>query len=59
MLAAKDLDKTVKALEDLCAPSKCHFVVSVAKKMTEFSPGKNEYGKPSTADSVSEEQWTS
>lgn len=49
MLVAKDMDKTVKGLEDLCAPSKFQFVVSVAKKTTEFSPGKNEYGKPSTA----------
>lgn len=49
MLVAKDMDQTVKGLQDLCAPSKFQFVVSVAKKTTEFSPGKNEYGKPSTA----------
>lgn len=49
MLAAKDMDKTVKGLKDLCVPSRFEFVVSVAKKVTEFSPGKNEYGKPSTA----------
>lgn len=45
MLAAKDMDKTVKGLEDLCAPSKRQFVGSVAKKVTEFSPGKKEYGR--------------
>ncbi|XP_054863262.1 uncharacterized protein LOC111580683 isoform X2 [Amphiprion ocellaris] len=48
-LAAKKMDKTVRGLEDLCAPSKFQLVVSVAKRLTEFSPGKNEYGKPSTA----------
>lgn len=41
MLAAKDLDKTVRGLEHSCAPSKF--------PLTEFSPDKNEYGKPSTA----------
>lgn len=49
MLAAKDMNKTVKGLKDLCVSSRFEFVVSVAKKVTEFSPGKNEYGKPSTA----------
>lgn len=49
MLVAKDMDKTVNYLEDLCVPSKYQFVVNVAKRLTQFSPGKNEYGKPSTA----------
>lgn len=49
MLAAKDMDKTVNVLEDLCTQSKFQFVVSVAKHLTDFSPGKNEYGKLSTA----------
>lgn len=49
VLVAKDMDKTVRGLEDLCAPSKFQLVVSVAKKLTQFSPSKNEYGKPSTA----------
>ncbi|XP_031147359.1 uncharacterized protein LOC116044389 isoform X4 [Sander lucioperca] len=49
MLAAKDMDKTVRSLEDVCAPSKFQLVVSAVKRLTEFSPGKNEYGKPSTA----------
>ncbi|KAK3553019.1 hypothetical protein QTP86_031221 [Hemibagrus guttatus] len=49
MLVAKDMDKSVKFLEDLCVPSKFPFVVNVAKRLTQFSPGKNEYGKPSTA----------
>ncbi|XP_029987175.1 uncharacterized protein LOC115417411 isoform X2 [Sphaeramia orbicularis] len=49
MLVAKQMDKTVKVLQDVCVPSKFKFVVNVAKKLTEFSPGKNEYGKPSTA----------
>ncbi|MEQ2233169.1 hypothetical protein ILYODFUR_019194, partial [Ilyodon furcidens] len=49
MLVAKDMDKTVKGLEDLCVPSRFQFVVDAAKRLTEFSPGKNEYGKPSTA----------
>ncbi|KAI3376190.1 hypothetical protein L3Q82_016405 [Scortum barcoo] len=49
MLVAKDMDMTVKSLQDLCVPSKFHLVVNVAKRLTEFSPGKNEFGKPSTA----------
>ncbi|KAL1272198.1 hypothetical protein QQF64_028060 [Cirrhinus molitorella] len=49
MLAAKDMDKTVNYLEDLCVPSKFQLVVKVAKHLTQFSPNKNEYGKPSTA----------
>ncbi|XP_073671115.1 uncharacterized protein [Paramisgurnus dabryanus] len=49
MLVAKDMDKTVNYLEDLCVPSKYQLVVSVAKCLTQFSPGKNEFGKPSTA----------
>lgn len=48
MLVAKEMDRTMRGLEDLCAPSKFQ-LVSVAKKLTEFSPGKNEYGKPSKA----------
>lgn len=43
------MDKSVKGLEHLCAPARFEFVVNVAKKLTKFSPGKNEYGKPSTA----------
>lgn len=49
MLVAKDMDKTVNALEDLCVPSRFQLVVNIAKRLTQFSPGKNEYGKPSTA----------
>lgn len=49
MLVAKSMDKSVKGLKDLCAPSMFEFVIGVARKATEFSPGKNEYGKPSTA----------
>lgn len=49
MLVAKDMDKSVKVLKDLCVPSKFQFVVSVVKRHTDFSPNKNEYGKPSTA----------
>lgn len=41
MLVAKDKDKIVKVLEDLCAPSKFPFVVNVAKCLTQFSLGKN------------------
>ncbi len=49
MLVAKEMDNTVRGLEDLCAPARFQFVVNVAKRLTQFSPGKNEYGKPSTA----------
>ncbi|KAM9488366.1 uncharacterized protein Hap1MRO34_005317 isoform 1-T1 [Clarias gariepinus] len=49
MLVAKEMDKTVRGLEDLCTPSKFNLVVSIAKRLTEFSPRKNEYGKPSKA----------
>ncbi|XP_051929371.1 uncharacterized protein LOC127605660 [Hippocampus zosterae] len=49
MLIAKEMDKTVMGLQDLCIPSKFKTAVDVAKRLTAFSPGKNEYGKPSTA----------
>jgi len=49
MLFAKDMHKTFNGLEDLCAPSKFQLVINIAKRLTQFSPGKNEYGKPSTA----------
>lgn len=49
MLVAKDMDKTVKFLQDVCVPLKFQLVVNVVKKLTQFSPSKNEYGKPSTA----------
>ncbi len=49
VLVAEEMDKTVNGLEDLCAPARFQFVVNVAKCLTQFSPGKNEYGKPSTA----------
>ncbi|XP_056310878.1 uncharacterized protein LOC130222319 [Danio aesculapii] len=49
MVVSKELDKTVSGLQDLCTPAKFKFVVNVAKRLTQFSPGKNEYGKPSTA----------
>lgn len=49
MLCAKNMDKTVSGLGDLCTPSKFQIVVNVAKKLIEFSPGKNKYGKHSTA----------
>lgn len=43
-LAEKDMD-----LQDVCDPSKFQLVVDVAKRLTQFSPGKKEHGKPSTA----------
>ena len=49
MLVVKSMNETVKDLADVCAPSWYKLVVSAAKKVSEFSPGKNEYGKPSTA----------
>ncbi|KAG7461364.1 nucleoporin p54 isoform X1 [Solea senegalensis] len=49
MLTAKAMDSTVRTLEDICVPKKFLLVVNAAKKLTEFSPSKNEYGKPSTA----------
>lgn len=48
-LVAKSMDTSIKGLEDLCALSRFQFVISVARKATEFSPGKNAYGTPSTA----------
>lgn len=58
MLAAKDMDKTVKGLEDLCAPSKRLFVVSVAKKVTEFSLDQSKRSMEEL-DSVLKELWRS
>lgn len=40
---------TVKGLEDLGAPSYLKIVIDVAKRLTAFSPDKNEFGKPSKA----------
>lgn len=49
MLGAKEMDNTVRGLEDLCASGRFQFVVNVAKCLTPFGPGKHEYGKLSTA----------
>ncbi|KAK2810392.1 hypothetical protein Q5P01_000403 [Channa striata] len=45
VLTAKEMDKSVMFLEDLCTPTKFQLVVSAAKRLTEFSQCKNEYGK--------------
>ena len=49
MLVVKDMDKKVKSLKDVCAPSQFQLVVNAAKRLSRFSPSKNEFGKPSTA----------
>ncbi|XP_056129347.1 uncharacterized protein LOC130106989 [Lampris incognitus] len=49
MLVVKKLDKTVKGLQDVCTPLKFNLVLKAIRKLTEFSPTKNVYRKPSTA----------
>lgn len=49
MVAAKDLDKTVKGHKDLCDPQKFKVAVEAARKVSGYTKNTSEYGKPSTA----------
>lgn len=49
LVAAKDLDKTVKGLKDLCNPQKFKVAVEAARKVSDYTTSTSGYGKPSTA----------
>ncbi|XP_067352979.1 uncharacterized protein [Channa argus] len=49
VLAAREIDKSVKGLQDLCDPTKFHLVVKAARRVSNYNTNKVEYGKPSTA----------
>ncbi|XP_049895877.1 uncharacterized protein LOC126387392 [Epinephelus moara] len=48
-LAAKEIDKSVKGLKDVCDPTKFKLAIKAARRVSNYSTAKTEYGKPSTA----------
>ncbi|XP_041860774.1 uncharacterized protein LOC121652200 isoform X1 [Melanotaenia boesemani] len=49
MLAAKDIDKHVASLKDICDPANFNLAIKAARHLSNYDVNKNEYGKPSTA----------
>nr|XP_043869657.1 uncharacterized protein LOC122759139 isoform X1 [Solea senegalensis]XP_043891037.1 uncharacterized protein LOC122775268 isoform X2 [Solea senegalensis] len=49
VLAAKEIDKCVSGLKDLCDPTKFHLAIKAARSVSDYNTEKSEYGKPSTA----------
>lgn len=49
MLAAKNIDKHVKSLKDICDPSNFQLAIKAARHVSNYDASKTEYGKPSTA----------
>ncbi|XP_049324186.1 uncharacterized protein LOC125784483 [Astyanax mexicanus] len=49
VVAAKEIDKSIKNLEDLCHVSKFQVLLKAVKRISQFSPSKNAYRKASTA----------
>ncbi|CAK6964052.1 uncharacterized protein LOC104929912 isoform X8 [Scomber scombrus] len=49
VLAAKEIDKSVKGLKDLCDPTKFDLTIKAARRVSNYSTSTTEYGKPSTA----------
>ncbi|KAI3373346.1 hypothetical protein L3Q82_006647 [Scortum barcoo] len=49
VLAAKEIDKSVKGLKDLCDPTKFDLTIKAARKVSNYSTNTTEYAKPSTA----------
>ena len=48
-LAAKEIDKSVKGLKDICDPTKFELAIKAASRVSNYSTVSTEYGKPSTA----------
>ncbi|KAL7372217.1 hypothetical protein ABVT39_012227 [Epinephelus coioides] len=48
-LAAKEIDKSVKGLKDVCDPTKFKLAIKAARRVSNYSTARTEYGKPSTA----------
>lgn len=48
-MAAKEIDKKIKGLKDLCDPTKFNLAIDAARKVSNNNSEKTEYGKPSTA----------
>ncbi|MEQ2222974.1 hypothetical protein ILYODFUR_032022 [Ilyodon furcidens] len=49
LVAAKDIDKTVKGLKDLCDPTKFEVAIKAARRVSGYMECTSEYRKPSTA----------
>lgn len=49
VLAAKEIQKKIKGLKDLCDPTKFNLAIAAARKVSNYNSEKTEYGKPSTA----------
>ncbi|XP_026224135.1 uncharacterized protein LOC113167589 isoform X2 [Anabas testudineus] len=49
VLAAKEIDKSMKSLKEMCDPTKFELVIKATRKVSNFSAQTTEYGKPSTA----------
>lgn len=49
VVAAKEIDKTITCLEDLCHVSKFQLVLKAVKRLSQYSPSKNVFKKASTA----------
>ncbi|XP_051809978.1 uncharacterized protein LOC127535650 [Acanthochromis polyacanthus] len=49
VLAAKEIDKHVRGLKDICDPANFQLAIKAARRVSNYDASKNEYGKPSTA----------
>ncbi|XP_054869079.1 uncharacterized protein LOC129349540 [Amphiprion ocellaris] len=49
VLAAKEIDKHVQSLKDICDPANFQLAIKAARHVSNYDASKNEYGKPSTA----------
>ncbi|XP_055017813.1 uncharacterized protein LOC129411297 isoform X2 [Boleophthalmus pectinirostris] len=49
VLAAKEIDKSIKGLCNICDPAQFHLAIKAARKVSNYNPDSSEYGKPSTA----------
>ncbi|KTF73965.1 hypothetical protein cypCar_00046639 [Cyprinus carpio] len=49
VFAAKEIDKKIKGLKDLCDPTKFNLAIDAARKVSNYNSETTEYGKPSTA----------
>ncbi|XP_027131229.1 uncharacterized protein LOC104929912 isoform X6 [Larimichthys crocea] len=49
VMAAKEIDKSVKGLKDLCDPTKFNLTIKAVRRVSNYSTSTTEYAKPSTA----------